>query len=145
MKGSLAVALLIVAGCSAPAASPSAPPTASPKPVVHLLTGSLELQDPDGWTYGAGDNDCFGDGGYSDIDEGADVTVKNQDGSIIATGRLEAGRITNQGVNCTFNFSVAGIPDATFYSVEVSHRGELRYSKAELEQQNWTVTFTLGS
>ena len=34
---------------------------------------------------------------------------------------------------------------AKFYAIEISHRGELRYSNSELAKQKWTVMPSLGS
>jgi hypothetical protein len=34
--------------------------------------------------------------------------------------------------------------DADFYSVEVSHRGEITYSRDELEAAGWSIDLTLG-
>ena len=46
-------------------------------------------------------------------------------------------------VQCEFTFAIQ-VPDATFYSIEVSHRGEIRYSREELAERDWTVGLTLG-
>ena len=105
----------------------------------HDLTGSLALRDPDGFEIGA----CAGSGGYSDIAAGTQVTVKNGDGTIIATGELEAG--DGGGATCTFPFTVESVPDSEFYSIEVGHRGALNYSKAELADADWNVDLSLGN
>jgi len=46
---------------------------------------------------------------------------------------------------CRFAFTVTGIPRATFYSVEVSHRGQLTYSFDDMVNKAWQVAVTLGS
>lgn len=43
---------------------------------------------------------------------------------------------------CQFSFEVE-VPDASFYSVEVSHRGAVNYSRADLEAAAWTLDLTL--
>jgi hypothetical protein len=107
----------------------------------HTINGTLTLTDSDfNWSVGKA---CTGSGGYSDISEGADVTVKNESGRIIANATLEAG--TGAAGPCLFPFHVKGVPDAKFYAIEISHRGELRYSKDELAKQNWIVLPSLGS
>lgn len=119
---------LLLTGCGTPAVA------------AHDISGSLDLSGSDSFsTSGA---NCSGDGGYSDIDEGAQVTVKDQAGALIATGALKAG--VADGSTCTFPFTVKAVPDATFYSVEVSHRGALNYSSAQMKSANWNLAFTLG-
>jgi hypothetical protein len=81
--------------------------------------------------------------------EGASVTVKDGKGALIATGSLQAGDsgaalVLGQSVTCDMPFEVTNVPDADFYQVEVSHRGAITYSKADLESKGWIVSFSLG-
>jgi hypothetical protein len=70
--------------------------------------------------------DCHGAGGYDDIAAGTQVTIKDQAGAIIATGALDGGTwFSGTKESCGFHFVVSKVPDATFYSIEVSHRGAL--------------------
>lgn len=87
---------------------------------------------------------CQGDEGYDDISEGAQVVVRDESGTTIATGRLEPGAYSRAEGDCIFEFSVVGVPEADFYSVEVSNRGELTYPRDELEAAGWSVELTLG-
>lgn len=78
------------------------------------------------------------------MQQGAPVTVRDEAGTVIATGHLDAGQkvaITEGGdaLFCEFEFVVevpAGYP---FYAFEVADRGELTYSAAELETMGWSV------
>jgi hypothetical protein len=93
---------------------------------------------------------CWGAGGYGDLAEGAQVVVSDPEGAVIGTGALEAGVWTSytspsNPSRCSFAFSVADLPDVAFYSVEVSHRGQVTYSRADLEATSWTVELSLGS
>lgn len=128
-----------------------------------VLTGdwnSIATTEPDGTVvtianshYQSARGDwCAGAGGYDDLDEGTQVRVTDGGGEILALGALEAGELTDflgpyreKGWECTFTFEVAEIPDADFYQVEVSHRGELAYTPEELEAAGWNVDLTLGS
>ena len=112
--------------------------------------------------------DCSGDGGYSDISAGNPVTVRDDDGKIVgggstrhATDQTELvermvlhGGADNEaqakeyvetldGSICALLFEVE-VDDADFYEVEVGRRGKLAYRRAELEDRDWRVTFTLG-
>ena len=53
--------------------------------------------------------------------------------------------VQHDGFACEFEFTVDGVRDADFYTVEVSHRGGLSFSKAEMEANGWTVEASLGS
>jgi hypothetical protein len=115
----------------------------SPK---HSLTGTIDLSDTvtaysDGNThYGT---TCSGAGGYSDIKAGMPVTVKDESGKILGATSLGTG--TGGATLCTFAFTIAGVGDATIYSVEAGRRGAVSYPKADLEANGWTVGLTIGS
>ncbi|MGH8984726.1 MAG: hypothetical protein ACRDY6_12755 [Acidimicrobiia bacterium] len=89
--------------------------------------------------------------GYDDLVAGAPVVVHDGNGSTIATGELRDGQPVEQRdslpidfTDCEFRFRMADVPDAEFYTVEVSHRGEVTYSRSELEDEDWRVTLTIG-
>lgn len=127
------VTVLLLAAC-APAA-----------PAGHTITGTMTL-DAEGVDPGDTNTPgCRSKGGYEDIAEGAQVVVKDGAGSVLATTALGGGTqtVTDPGADCVFEFSVA-VPDAEFYSIEVTHRGALTYSRVELEERGWTVSFSLG-
>jgi hypothetical protein len=73
-------------------------------------------------------SDCQGSGDDEDIGPGTSVTIRNESGSTIATGSLEAGVGASGG--CAYLFAVNGVPDAKLYRVEVSDGGEVEYSLA---------------
>lgn len=79
---------------------------------------------------------------------GTEVTVKDEDGTLLASGSLQAGELAEvlEGVLlfCEFPFTIEDVPDAKFYSIETGDRGELSYSKEEMEEMNWKVEFSLG-
>jgi hypothetical protein len=105
----------------------------------HRITGNLTLVG----SIGSGEQGCEGSGGYDDISEGTQVTVSDGSGKTIALGSLRAGRQVDR-FRCTLDFSIAGVPDADFYKVEVAHRGALTFSKQELASKGWQVEATLG-
>jgi len=93
--------------------------------------------------------------GYDDIAEGTTVVVKNEKGTLIATGKLGQGGLSTdyngigspgwQDVGCTFPFTVTGVPKASIYTVTVSNRGEQTYSADDLTAKNWNVELSLGT
>ncbi|MBX3070855.1 MAG: hypothetical protein KF883_10185 [Thermomicrobiales bacterium] len=113
---------------------------------AHTLTGTFLLYGgPDGidLIYGPGKQTCIGEGGYADIHEGASVRVTNEAGVVIAVGSLGAGESPSLW-QCQFAFEVSKVPQAAFYTIEVSHRGGLTYSWEELEHADWQVELFLG-
>lgn len=107
---------------------------------THLITGTSRVRDTsEAFNIGA---PCHMDIGYDDITEGASVTVKDGAGTIIALAELKAGT-AESAYDCVFPFSVT-VGDSNFYSIEISHRGEVNYTKAELEAQKWTIALTIG-
>ncbi|MFF6790602.1 hypothetical protein ACFY9C_16195 [Streptomyces filamentosus] len=85
---------------------------------------------------------CTGLDGYSDIRRGAQVNVTGADGTLVATGVLGGG--TKTALGCEFPFEIEGIPQGSkFYTVEVSHRGGLTQTEAELRAGG--LVFTLGN
>lgn len=129
--------------------------------------GSLLLTDDN--LAGEGVTDCGGQGGYSDLGPGADVTVTNESGDIVGTSQLElndttsdvAARMSADGfgsldevkslldtvsdfpVLCPMYFDVE-VEKAKFYSVEIGNRGQRRQSKSDLEKSDWHVVYTIG-
>jgi hypothetical protein len=124
-----ALALLLIA---LTACGPAAPTT-------HQLTGKLLL-------YGDSRTlDCQGTGGYDDIKPGTQVTVKDEAGVIVGSDTLGAPTSPKDTrYPCEFPFTVSSVGPAKFYSVEVSKRGALTYSSAEMESRGWKVELTLG-
>lgn len=85
-------------------------------------------------------NGNCGQGGYSDLTEGANVTVKDDTGRIIGNSAIK-----RPNLSCHFTFSVARLPKASFYSVEISHRGALTFSFDDLQRKGWQVALSVGS
>lgn len=120
------------------AATSTTTTTTSP---THVITGVLSLTGSSG--IGHQDNRCWGEDGYDDIKAGAQVIVRDGTGRTLAVGELQAGTRRSQ-VECRFDFSVSGVAEAEFYTVEVSHRGEVQFSAAELEASGWVAELSLG-
>lgn len=132
------VLAILLAGCG---------PAATPTPSTHQLTGTMTLTaDRDGIQSESGPG-CYGTGGYDDIVVGTDVKVRDESGTLIATGALGDGNEQSAPGAlkiCVFTFTVADVPDAAFYSVEIANRGELTYSAAEMDAADWAIGMTLG-
>ena len=83
-------------------------------------------------------------GGFSDIADGTDVTVSDAGGTVLAIGELSGGRLVGGLFQFQFDFEVHNVPDSAIYQVEVSHRGQLRYTREDMETKGWSVVLTLG-
>lgn len=120
----------------------------------YKLNGSITVQgDKPDFAVGRGQrgtigDTCFTSGGYSDLAEDMQVSIKNGKDETLALGRLSSGKFTKaEGwtMACTFTFTVANIPKSDFYKVEAGRRGVMSYSFQELEQANWRVDYSLGN
>lgn len=138
-----AVAALALTGCTShdgPASTPT------PKPVA--IVGSLVLNSPGVQRGSTGDPCWVSTKGYQDIREGAQVTVTDGAGAVIALGSLGPGKIGKTttagsqtiGLDCTFPFTVE-VPERDFYGVEVARRGVVRYARADIGAP---IAMTLG-
>lgn len=112
---------------------------------VYRIAGTLELRgdaDPNRLTFMATPFGCITTGGYADIQVGAQITVTDQTGTIIGVGVLEPIYLPNDE-RCVFTFTI-DVPEATFYTLTMSRRGNLTYSKQDLEEAGWHVDLVIG-
>lgn len=134
----------------------------------QTLTGEFTLSDTDAVTGTA--ESCRGTGGYSDFGPGMNVTVRKGSGEIVASGNTESlsaeehfatevEEDSEEGaestspqeiaetmfdlLGCTVVFEIE-VPKEDFYAIAVGRRGELSYSRQELEELNWNVSLTIG-
>lgn len=133
-----------------PSASPmptaSRTPTPIPTALTHTVTGSFVLTDTSVDLAGitAIGGQCQGTDGYSDLGPGTPVTLKDENGTILADASLSLG--TGTSSQCTFTFTLTGVPDtARFYSVEVGRRGAITDSHDELQAAGWMFSLSMGS
>ncbi|QPN60278.1 hypothetical protein H8F24_02015 [Synechococcus sp. CBW1002] len=126
----------------------------------------MALLDP-GDIYGSWD-DCEGTGGYGDVSNGSPVTIEDQDGKIIGgsswsnmdeqglvifaksqTGKLsnvsaaKEWMQSNEGDVCVLYFKTS--LNATPQALTVkTRRGDLSFTKEQLDKDGWNVGFSLG-
>lgn len=129
------VVLLVCCACSASHAT--VVPTTTTIP-THIINGTVELT---GTSSMIDPNNCNGIEGFSDITEGAVITVRDGANQVIGTGNLLLGVQNAQG--CNFSFTVE-VPDTSFYQFAITHRSAPNYSRSDLASMGWTVNFTLG-
>jgi hypothetical protein len=115
---------------------------------THTLTGSITVTDTPSGYYGTSSVTVYGEfcstsGGYADMQTGANVVAKDAASKIIATGSLGVG-VAVGSYGCEFGFTLV-VPDSEYYSIEVSHRGALTYSRDELAAELWDLSLTLGN
>lgn len=143
--GLLVGALLLTAcgGNSAP--TPSKPPA---KPATFAVTGHMDL-DATGTAVIADDGHkgagCTGQNGFDDIASGAQVVVRDDKGKTVGVSQLEPGAMATglyaPDAHCTFNFTVPDIDSkADFLSVEVAHRGQVQFKRADAGSVVVTLT-----
>jgi hypothetical protein len=112
---------------------------------AYAVSGHLDLAYGD-WTWSRIGEPCYGTGGYSDVASGAQVSVLNASGTILALGKLQDGMGESTGFSpCILNFSVQGLPHSDIYQLRVNQRGGPSYSFADLQRSHWTIAMTLGT
>jgi hypothetical protein len=84
---------------------------------------------------------CYGTGGYDDMSADAQVTIYDGSGKTIAVTQLDAGTDTGGTTSCLFDFEVK-VPHSTYYAIEVSHRGKVTFTEAEMRNR---PALTLGN
>ncbi|CDP87404.1 MULTISPECIES: DUF732 domain-containing protein [Mycolicibacterium] len=95
------------------------------------VTGTFVLSDHAGADGIASDGTtCQGSNGYSDVNPGTIVTVKNGRGDVLATTTLGTGK--GGAASCTFTFQVPLTEGQDRYVLSVGRRGEFSYSFEQL-------------
>ncbi|MDV3128350.1 DUF732 domain-containing protein [Mycobacterium sp. 21AC1] len=95
------------------------------------VKGTFVLADHDGLGGIVSDGAaCQGAGGYSDVNGGTAVTVKNGKGEILASTTLGAGK--GGTADCRFSFTLKVTEGQDHYVVSVGHRGEFDYTFDQL-------------
>lgn len=86
-----------------------------------------------GWfpSVGGSGKNCYGRGGYSDIDSSTTWTVTNPEGEILAEGELGPGK--GSGSICKFTYTFTVLEGEKKYSISVGRRGTLKYTEADLK------------
>lgn len=134
----------------APTPTNTPPPTPIPSPELgpipgkdtYLLGGTFVLFGTAGDEFFITQGGCFGRGGYNDIGVGTQVIIRDETNSIISSGEFEPDPNAKRD-QCKFVFYIE-VPSAKFYSISITHRGEMVYSKAEMEKNGWLVELGMG-
>lgn len=120
-----------------------AKPAASATPVAAAtfsITGMLTLSAGD---FMADDSQlCWGNGGYDDLSMGTSVTITDAAGTVVGVGQVNSAHNDGgMGGTCDLSFKVDGVPTGKgFYGIEVSHRGSVKKSEADLKAGSAELT-----
>jgi hypothetical protein len=109
-------------------------------PAKATVTGSFVLTDSD-----TARARCVGQGGYADISPGVAVILTNEDGKILGSTILGEGKADTSTGTCTYSFSIRGVSESSAqYAVEVSHRGKVVNSRADMAANGWVFGISMG-
>jgi hypothetical protein len=87
---------------------------------------------------------CHGTGGYSDLTAGGSVILRDEKATILGSTFLPDGTGTSH--HCTFTVTIPGVTDsAAFYVIEVTHRGQISKSHADMASDSWAFSLSIGS
>ncbi len=134
----LVVLALVAGGCGR---KPSVPPSHRLEG-VYIVHGFFSHR-----SYGAPCRPV--EAGYPDIRKGTEVTVRDGAGAVLGTAALSGGTLRRSPLrgkddDCVFSFSLA-VAERDAYLVEVGRRGDVKFSKADLERANWKADLTIGA
>lgn len=85
---------------------------------------------------------CVTTGGYQDIAVGSQLKITDETGTIIGVASLEPLYVPDDEL-CAFLFT-SDVPEATFYTFQLGRRGDITYSKDELDSSGWNIDLTIG-
>lgn len=85
---------------------------------------------------GHGGKDCFSSGGFSDVREGAQVLILNDEGNPVAKGTLGRGSTSDDDMKvCSFPFEVTDANlDGSLFTVKVADRDGPAFDREELAE-----------
>ena len=112
---------------------------------TQMIRGSITVIDTDFYYSSSVETNgstCYTTGGYSDVNSGTTVTVKNGDGKLLGVTDLSSG-VTAGSYSCKFSFKME-VPNSEFYVFDIGNRDEVRHSKDEDEAEGWKLELTLG-
>lgn len=150
----IAAALMLgAAGCggSDPETMATPAPGAPSSATQFQLRGSVAVKDEVFEVTNTEYNFCSLSAGYQDLAADAPVTVTDEAGKVVALGALQYGVAQevfkhsdgkSYSSSCLFKFSFAVPEGGSFYGVEVSRRGVVRYDRTTLDS---VVSLSLGS
>jgi hypothetical protein len=137
------VVAVLVAGCGGNRTAPK--PAAQPN---HRLDGSYTVHGVfPHRNYGA---PCKGaEAGYADIHAGTPVVVRDKSGAAVGSATLGDGILHQQPLrgrddDCQFRYSLT-VPERDTYRIQVSGRGYVEFSRADLERSGWKADLTVGA
>ena len=118
---------------------------------TRTISGVLVLDQATPVERGGGE--CRGTGGYRDLRSGLETMATDENGNVLATGRLAAAPAATDAAGeipaaerrrCVYTFTLQGLPDRPTYEVGVGERGTQTFTREELEAEDWTATLRLG-
>jgi hypothetical protein len=138
----LGAVLLALTACGS-----SKPAAVEPQIKTITVEGYMDLNIPHQWSAHDAGSPCDASlsQGYSDMAQGAQVTIYDAAGKVLTLGALDAGTIATDtdpvfGI-CRFAFQVPGVPNiAGPFQIQVSHRGMVAFTK----DQALNVALSLG-
>jgi hypothetical protein len=110
-----------------------------PEAKTFTLVGTFSLNGTSSTLGG----ECHGSGGYSEIADGASVTVYDAAGKVDAVGMITKPQSLT-GMGCAFSIVVSDVPNGEkFYQVEITHRGKVTVTADDAKAGR--VSLSLGN
>jgi hypothetical protein len=122
---------------------------------THTVTGTVAVHDRAFEGDPLGDL-CDADDASSGVSSSRRILVHDERGTTIATGTVKAtGKIVNRdgedtgspygGWACRLGLTIADVPAASFYRIEIGTMKPTELSATEFSAQDWKLDLTIGA
>jgi hypothetical protein len=123
---------------------------------VHMTSEGVLWHSPEGFSKKIGEP-CKNSGGFSDINEGTAIYVKNVKGELLGLDKLREGKWYRETgkeiIYCKFPLVVREVPKSDVYIITVGKRNDMVYKSNELtlhkttgqekEKEFWVLDLSL--
>jgi hypothetical protein len=116
------------------------PPTGVPVAKATTLSGDFTL-----WAATPKVDPCQTGSDVPDVHAGAPVDVRDESGTTVAGAVLDQGIPEETHRGCVYHFTVAKLPSAKTYTVQVGARVGPTYQRSDLARHGWKVAMSLGT
>lgn len=122
---------------------------------THIISGQISINKPLYPREGGNCDPTYYQGLENLVTGNVSLTIENGKREIIAIQELESGKYKYQTDElfidlgstpaiCVINIPEFEVPDANFYSFKIPGKGEVNYSKQQLQEMGWNIELMIS-